>query len=91
MQIVLDIPDEFFADLAGPGQDLSRAAIEALGLEAYRRRRISGFPLRMFLGIGSRHEFDGFLKRHEVEKHTVADFEHDLRTISEAPCAFNTA
>jgi hypothetical protein len=83
MQIVLDIPDEFLAGLAGPGEDPGRAAMEAWGIEAYRRRRISGYQLRTFLGIGSRHELDGFLKRHEVEKYTVADFEQDLRTIGE--------
>jgi hypothetical protein len=84
MQIMLDIPDDLLANLAEPGQDPRRAALEALGLEAYRQRRISGYQLRTLLDIGSRYEFDGFLKRHEVEKYTVADFEHDLGTISEA-------
>jgi hypothetical protein len=41
------------------------------------------YQLRTFLGIGSRYEFDGFLKQHEVEKYTVADFERDLSTIGE--------
>lgn len=40
MWIALEIPDE----LTPPGQDPSRAALEAIGLEAYRRRRISGYP-----------------------------------------------
>jgi hypothetical protein len=83
MQIMLDIPDDLLANLAAPGQDPRRAALEALGLEAYRQRRISGYQLRVFLGIDSRYEFDGFLKEHEVEKYTVADFEHDLATIRE--------
>jgi hypothetical protein len=43
MQIMLEIPDELLANLAAPGQDPSRAALEALGLEAYRHRRISGY------------------------------------------------
>jgi hypothetical protein len=81
MQIMLDIPDDLLASLAGPGQDPSRSALEALGLEAYRLRRITGYQLRLFLGISSRYEFDGFLKQHEVEKYTVADFEHDLSAI----------
>ena len=80
---MLDIPGELLANLAAPGQNPSRAALEALGLETYRYRSISGYQLRTFLGIGSRYEFDGFLKQHEVEKHTVADFERDLSTISE--------
>jgi hypothetical protein len=83
MQILLDIPDELVATLTPPGQAPDRAALEAFGLEAYRQRRITGFQLRTFLGIGSRFEFDGFLKQHAVEKYTVGDFEHDLATIDE--------
>jgi hypothetical protein len=43
MQITLDIPEELAAVLAGSGQDLSRAALEAIGLEAYRQGRMSGY------------------------------------------------
>lgn len=62
-------------------QDPARAALEALALEAYRERRLTGYQLRMLLGIPSRYELDGFLKQHRVEKYTVEDFEHDLATI----------
>ncbi len=81
MQITLEIPDELAATLAPPGQDPARAALEALALEAYRQRRLTGYQLRMLLGIPSRYEFDGFLKEHHVEKYTAEDFEHDLATI----------
>ena len=77
MQITLHIADELLDSLAEPGRDPGRAALEALGLEAYRHRRISGYQFRTLPGIGSRYEFDGFLKQHEVEKYTVADFERD--------------
>lgn len=83
MQITLEIPDKLAAVLAGSGQDLSRAALEAIGLEAYRQRRLSGYQLRTLLGIASRYELDGFLKEHQVEKYTAEDFEHDLATIRE--------
>jgi hypothetical protein len=43
MQISIEIPDELAASLARSGQDPSRAALEALGLEAYRQRRISAY------------------------------------------------
>ena len=79
MQVSLEIPDE----LAAPGQDLSRAALEALGLEAYRERRISAYQLRMLLGIGSRWELDAFLKERQVYDYTIEDFEKDLSTIRE--------
>jgi hypothetical protein len=83
MQISVEIPDDLVASLAPPGQDPSRAALEALGLEAYRRRRITGYQLRTLLGIPSRYELDGFLKEHRVEKYTAEDFEHDMATLEE--------
>jgi hypothetical protein len=53
MQITLEIPDELAATLAPPGRDPARAALEALALEAYRERRLSGYQLRILLGIPS--------------------------------------
>lgn len=82
MQITLDIPEELATVLAGSGQDLSRAALEAIGLEAYRQRRISGYQLRTLLGIPSRFDLDAFLKQHEVYDYTIEDFEKDLATIN---------
>ncbi len=35
-QVTLELPDELSAYLAASGQDLSRAAVEAIALEAYR-------------------------------------------------------
>ena len=81
MQITLEIPDDLAPTLAPHGQDPARAALEALGLEAYRQRRMTGYQLRTVLGIASRYEFDGFLKEHQVEKYNAEDFEHDLATI----------
>ena len=83
MQITLEVPDELAAILAGSGHDLSRAALEAIGLEAYRQRRLSAYQLRTLLGIASRFELDAFLKEHEVEKYTAEDFDHDLATTRE--------
>jgi hypothetical protein len=81
MQITLDIPDDLAAALAPFGQDPGRAALEALALEAYRERRLTGYQLRTLLGIPSRYELDSFLKEHQAEKYTAEDFEHDLATI----------
>lgn len=81
MQITLDIPNELASDLAPPGQDPRRAALEALGLEAYRQGRISAYQLRMLLGLSSRWDLDAFLKEHQVETYTPEDFEHDFTTI----------
>jgi hypothetical protein len=84
MQITLEIPDELAATLAPPGQDPARAALEAMALEAYRQRRITGYQLRTLLGIPSRWDLDAFLKQHQVEKYTLEDFEKDLATIQES-------
>ena len=81
MQLTLDLPDELSAALAGPGQDLSRAALEAIALEAYREHKLSTAQLRRLLGFASRYELDGFLKRHEVWlEYSWQDLEQDRET-----------
>jgi hypothetical protein len=82
MRITLDVPDELAGSLA-PGQDPSRAALEALGLEAYRQRRISGYQLRTLLGLPSRWDLHALLKEHQIDMYTVEDFEKDWTTIQE--------
>jgi len=72
------------AALFPAGQKPARVALEAIGLEAYRQRRITGYyQLRLLVGIPSRYELDGFLKEHSVYDYTVEDFEHDLAAIRE--------
>ena len=81
MQITVTLPDDLAAPLLPPGPEPSLAVLEAIALETYRQRRISGRQLRTLLGIPSRYELDGFLKHHEVYDYTIEDFEHDLATI----------
>ena len=83
MQITVTLPDDLAAPLMPHGLEPARAALEALGIEAYRLRRITGNQLRTLLGIPSRYELDGFLKQHEVYDYTIEDFDHDLATIRE--------
>ena len=83
MQITVTLPDDLAAPLLPTGQEPARAALEALALEAYRLRRISGYKLRKLLGIPSRYELDGFLKQHEVYDYMIEDFDRDLATIQE--------
>ena len=84
MQLTLEIPDELVASLTAPGQDPTRAALEAFALEAYRQRRISGYQLRTLLGLPSGWDLDVFLKEHQVDKYTVEDFEKDLAVIQKS-------
>ena len=67
MQVTLNIPDELIVALAPEGKEPERAALEALGLEAYRQRRLSGYQLRTLLGIPSRSDLDSFLKEHKPQ------------------------
>ena len=59
--LTINLPNELSAAIAGSGQDLSRAA-----LEAYRERKITTAQLRRVLGLETRYELDGFLKEREV-------------------------
>lgn len=84
MHISVDVPDELAPVLVRPGQDLASAALEGLGIEAYRQRRISAYQLRTLLGIPSRWDLDAFLKDRGVESYSSEDFEHDWATIQAA-------
>jgi predicted HTH domain antitoxin len=77
-QLTLDLPDELSAALVDSGGDLSRAAFEAIALEAYRERKLSTAQLRRLLGYQTRMEVDGFLKEHGVElEYTPDNLERD--------------
>jgi Uncharacterised protein family (UPF0175) len=81
VRISLDIPDDLVQQLAEKGQDLSRAALEALAIDAYRMNRITGLQLRTLLNIPSRYELDGFLKHHGVPlDYTIEDFDREAET-----------
>ncbi|MEQ1912669.1 MAG: UPF0175 family protein [Vicinamibacterales bacterium] len=81
MRISLDIPDDLVQQLADKGQDLSRAALEAVAIDAYRMNRITGLQLRTLLNIPSRYELDGFLKHHGVPlDYTIDDFDREAET-----------
>ena len=79
--VTILLPDELLAAFSAQGQDLSRAALEALALEAYRSRRISAALLRQLLGFQTRMQVDGFLKDHGVElEYSMEDLERDRET-----------
>jgi len=80
-QLILNLPDELSAALSGSGQELSRAALEAIALEAYRERKLTAAQLRRILGFETRYQLDGFLKEHEVWlEYTWEDLEKDRET-----------
>jgi predicted HTH domain antitoxin len=74
MQITVHLPD----DLA-QHTDPIREALEAFAIEGYRSGALSAYQIRVLLGFKTRHELDGFLKRHEVWDHAYSseDLERD--------------
>jgi hypothetical protein len=81
MKITVQIPDIIGNRLGKDTDDILRWLLEKAGLEAYRSREISGYELRLMLGIKSRLELDAFLKAHGVYlKYTEEDFAHDAET-----------
>ena len=81
MKISIDLPDDLVARLVDADQDLSRAALEALAIDAYRMNRITGQQLRQLLDIRSRYDLDGVLKRHGVPlEYTLDEFEREGET-----------
>jgi hypothetical protein len=83
MKVTLEVPESLAERLRGPRGSLSRAALEALAVEAYRLRRISSFELCDLLEIQSRAEMDHFLKAHGVPlDYTIEDFEAESGTSS---------
>lgn len=83
MHISLEIPDELAPALIAEGQDPSRAALEAWGLEAYRQRRLSEYQLRTLLGLPSRWDLHALFKERKVEMYTLEEWEKDWATIQE--------
>jgi hypothetical protein len=63
MTVTLDIPDEIARELAAAGQELSRAALEALALEGYRRGALTQLHVGSLLGL-SRIQTEDFLAEH---------------------------
>ena len=81
MRIWLDLPDDVVAQLGDHGEDLSRSALEALAIDAYRMQRLTSHQLCQLLGIRSGDELDRFLKHHGVPlEYTVEDFERERAT-----------
>ena len=67
MQIVVEIPDDLAAQIAGDQRDLPRRLLEDVALGAYCRDAISRAELQHLLGFETGDELDGLLKQRGVE------------------------
>jgi Uncharacterised protein family (UPF0175) len=82
MQITLELPEDIAEGLGSTWNDLSRAALESLALEAFRSRALTVAQLRRLLGFETRMQ-DAFLKAHGIYDYSAADFEQDRETLRE--------
>jgi hypothetical protein len=81
MEVTVYIPDTIGKRLRKDIGEIPRWLLEKAGLEAYRAREISGYELRLLLGLKSRIELDAFLKTHGVYlEYSDEDFRHDAET-----------
>ena len=79
--ITITLPEEILETLANSGRDLSRATLEALALEAYLQRRLTGGQVRKLLGFETPMQLDAFLKEHAVPlEYASEDLERDRET-----------
>ena len=82
MEVTVTIPEDIAAQLHTKWQDLPRAALESLALEAYRSGTLTQMQLRRLLGFESRYELDGFLKNAGIYlDYDLEDLKQDLETI----------
>jgi predicted HTH domain antitoxin len=83
MQVTVEVPDDLATALNLNGRDPAGAILEAIALEAFRERKLTGYQLRELLAIPSRFDFWEFLKVREIETYSVEDLEHDLAIMQE--------
>jgi len=82
MNLTVEIPDDLAEQLTATEGDVSRRALEALALEAYRNGHLTEEGLRRMLGFGTRYQLDGFLKAHGVWiDYTVEDFRREVDSL----------
>jgi hypothetical protein len=81
MNVAIELPKEIANSLAGPDEDLSRIALEALAAQGYRDGKLSHSEVQRLLGFNSRWETDAFLRQAGAHlDYTEADLERDLKT-----------
>lgn len=82
MEVTVTIPEDIAAQLHTKWQDLPRAALESLALEAYRSSTLTKMQLRRLLGFQTPMELDGFLKQAGIYlDYDIDDLRQDLETL----------
>jgi hypothetical protein len=67
MELTITIPDQAEGTLRQAfGENLSRAALEAMAIEGYRSGKLSAFEVQTLLDLENRWETEAWLARHHV-------------------------
>ncbi|MCU0566832.1 MAG: UPF0175 family protein [Oculatellaceae cyanobacterium Prado106] len=83
MQINLDLPQDIEQRLQPHLDSLSRCALEAIALEAYKARLITTAEVQQMLKLPSRLATDAFLKQHEAFiPYTLDEIQQDIEAIA---------
>ncbi|MGB0564827.1 MAG: UPF0175 family protein [Spirulinaceae cyanobacterium] len=84
MQITLDLPDEYLAQLQPDLETLPQRILELLVVEAYNAQTLTHAEVGRILGFNSRWDVDAFLKEHHADLHyDETDLESDLATLQQ--------
>ena len=81
MQVTVEIPDQFAAQLVPAGQDAARLLLEESAAGAYRDGRLTMEQVRQILGLATRMQVDAFLQHHAIYDYTVEDLDKDMTTL----------
>ena len=88
MQVTLEIPDTFAAQLTAAGKNPARLALEALAIEGYRRRQLSESAISRLLGFETRPEVHAFLTDNDVPfNYSIDDTPNASQPIAPEPTA----
>jgi hypothetical protein len=78
MQVTVEIPDEFAAELIPEGEDAARKLLEDHTAQAYREGRLTMEQVRRILDLPTRLHVDPFLLRYQIFDYTIEDFREDV-------------
>jgi len=81
VHLTIDLPPDISDVLQGRWGDMSRRALEAVAVEAYRTGVLSESQIERLLGFENRFQVHAFLKEHHVAyRYSELDLQDDLAT-----------
>ncbi len=84
MDVCISVPDEVFQKIQAQWSDLSRSALEALAIEAYRAEILTEVEVQRMLSLASRWDTDRFLKGVQAYlDYTDEDLDQDISAIKD--------